>query len=239
MTQPNELFQQLKREILAYEGYKTALSGKAVSLGALDNAFPNKCFPAGALHEFITATDQAGAATYGFVLAIIAQIAAPTGIAVWISTRRQVFPPALVVFGIQPEHLFFLDVATEQEALWAAEECLKCPGIAAIVCEATQVSFIASRRFQLAIEQTGVTAFLIRQVRGKATAIASVCRWRISPLQSALPDDIPGIGHPSWQVELLKVKNGNPGAWQLQFSSGQFANITNNSVITQQHRKAG
>lgn len=39
------------------------------------------------------------------------------------------------------------------------EEALKCGGLAAVVGEVQDISFTASRRLQLAVEQSGVTGF--------------------------------------------------------------------------------
>lgn len=239
MSQPNQLFEKLKREILAFEGYKPTLSQKSFSLGPMDTAFPGQAFPVSALHEFVTTTEQDAAATYGFMLAIIAQIATQAGVTIWISTTRQLFPPALIALGIQPQHLLFLEVTKEQEVLWAMEECLKCPGLSAVVCEAEQVSFTASRRFQLAIERTNATGFVIRHIRRKASIIASICKWRISSLPTELPDGIPGLGFPRWRVELQKVKNGKIGVWDIEFTAGHFKTVVSNTNHLHQHRKAG
>jgi protein ImuA len=36
---------------------------------------------------------------------------------------------------------------------------------------------------------------------------------------------MPGVGFPRWNVQLLKVRNGKPGAWQLEWEGGQFHHI--------------
>ena len=38
------------------------------------------------------------------------------------------------------------------------------------------------------------------------------------------PDNMPGISFPRWQVELLKIRNGKPGRWQLEWT-GTFRHI--------------
>jgi len=35
-------------------------------------------------------------------------------------------------------------------------------------------------------------------------------------------DGLPGLGFPRWQVELLKVRNGQPGSWVVEWSDGRF-----------------
>ena len=36
---------------------------------------------------------------------------------------------------------------------------------------------------------------------------------------------MPGVGHPRWQVELLKVKNGKPGNWTVEWKKQSFKTI--------------
>jgi len=37
---------------------------------------------------------------------------------------------------------------------------------------------------------------------------------------------MPGVGFPRWNVELLKVRNGKPGTWQVEFSAGRFRHLS-------------
>jgi protein ImuA len=54
---------------------------------------------------------------------------------------------------------------------------------------------------------------------------AFVCRWQIHPIQSETENNLPGVGFPRWQVELLKVRNGKPGNWQLEWANGRFNEV--------------
>jgi len=50
------------------------------------------------------------------------------------------------------------------------------------------------------------------------------------------------VGFPRWNVELLKVRNGNPGAWKIEWSAGSFRPVINKQTIELQRehvRKAG
>ena len=126
----------------------------------------------------------------------------------------------------------------EKEILWVMEEALKCEGLAAVIAETPEISFTASRRFQLAVEQSRVTGFIIRR-NPKNLATACVTRWKISPLPSATEDGLPGVGFPRWNVELLKVRNGTPGKWQLEWA-GRFRHVSKLASITgEQQRKTG
>ena len=120
------------------------------------------------------------------------------------------------------------------------EEALKCEGLAAVIGETSELSFTASRRLQLAVEQSRVTGFVLRVQPRNPGITASVTRWKISPISSVLPDSMPGVGFPRWNVELLKVRNGKPGAWQLEWKGGRFRHVLLvTPILREQHRKTG
>jgi protein ImuA len=100
------------------------------------------------------------------------------------------------------------------------EEVLKCDSIAAVVGEISEISFTESRRLQLAVEQSRVTGFILR-LNPKNLSTACVARWNIKPLASA-QTDVPGIGFPVWNVSLLKIRNGKPGNWNIEWKNKRF-----------------
>jgi protein ImuA len=230
---------QLKKEILVLQGFKS--TGNAITLDgipvAIKNAFPNEAFPLGAVHEFIAAGVEDAAATTGFITGILSSIMRSAGASIWISGSQSVFPPALKSFGIRPEKVIFIHLEKEREILWAMEEALKCKGLSAVIGEVQDVSFTASRRLQLAIEQSQVTGFIVRHNTRSLNTSACLARWKITSLPSELPADMPGVGFPRWNVELLKVKNGRPGSWQIDFIDGRFRHVPKITVIHQQSQK--
>ena len=116
---------------------------------------------------------------------------------------------------------------------------MKCEGLTAVVGEPASIDLAISRRLQLAAEQSRVTGFLLRNNPRQLTATACVCRWQIHPLQSETEDGLPGVGFPKWQVELLKVRNGKPGKWQLEWANGKFNEvIMNRSLPIEEHKQA-
>jgi protein ImuA len=163
-TEKASIYAQLQREILPLQGYKPCWDRIAVDpgLGAINDAFPNGSFPMGAVHEFFSATQGDAAATAGFVSGILGAMMKNAGPCLWISTARTLFPPALKAFGIEPDRVIFVDLHKEKDALWAVEEALKCRGVASVIGEIPDLSFTASRRLQLAVEQSRVTGFFLR-----------------------------------------------------------------------------
>ena len=102
------------------------------------------------------------------------------------------------------------------------EEALKCDGLAAVVGETKELSFTASRRLQLAVEVSRVTGFVIRRYARNMNTTACVTRWKITSLPAMPEEGLPGVGFPHWNVELLKLRNGKPGNWQMKFVNGEI-----------------
>ena len=162
------------------------------------------------------------------------------GACIWISSSRTIFPPALKVFGIEPDRIIFADALKEKDVLWVMEEALKCNGLAAVVADLREISFTESRRLQLAVEQSGVTGFILRHSPRNLNTIACISRWKITTLPSELTDAMPGVGFPRWKIELLKVRNGKPGTWQMEWAAGKFRYISPLVILSQeQKRKTG
>jgi protein ImuA len=233
---------QLQKEILPLQGFRPAAAAAAVDMGwgEIDDAFPTKTFPVGAVHEFLCSHQEDAAASSGFMAAMLAALMRNKGTAIWISTSRMLFPPALVNFGIEPHRIIFIDLQREKDMAWAMEEALKCGALAAVVGEIREISFTASRRLQLAVEKSQVTGFHFRRNPANLHTSACLSRWKITPLPSLVEDDLPGIGYPRWNVELLKVRNGRPGTWQLEWAEGGFRHIPRlTAIIHDLQKKTG
>jgi protein ImuA len=214
-----EIIEQLQQRILSLQGnYKHQEATLNLGLGAIETAFPGKSFPLGAIHELISFTPEASSATNGFLAMLLGKLTKERTTCVWISNKRKIYPPALKAFGINPEQILFVDVWKVKDTLWALEEALKCEALTGVVGEIGELSFNDSRRLQLAVEKSNVTGFIHRHQPKNVHPLASVARWKITPIPSVLPGKMPGVGFPQWEIELLKVKNGNPQKWRVQWS---------------------
>lgn len=223
LTTRTDIFKTLQTDILSLQGMKPSNnSGLDHQLGPIRFAFPHATFPLGAVHEFLAPTIKDTAPTAGFISGLLTAIVKDGGVALWISTLRKLFTPALKNFHLQPDHFIFIDLQKEKDVAWAVDEALKCNSIAAVVAELREMDFVTSRRLQLAVEQSGVTGFVIRSHLRNLSATACAARWKITTLPSQPVDDLPGIGYPKWRVELLRVRNGKPGMWEVQWTNGKF-----------------
>ena len=242
LASKKDIVAQLQQQILQWEGFAppAAAKAKGIGMGTIEAAFPNGVFPAGAIHEMICPDAEHTAATGGLLAGILNSLMKQGGACLWISTSRTLFPPALSRFNVAPDRVIFIDAGTEKEVLWVMEQALKCEGLAAVVAEVKEISIIQSRRLQLAVESSRVTGFLLRNDLRKLGANTCVARWEISPLPSSLEEGLPGVGYPRWQVNLLRVRNGTPGSWKLEWINEGFNEVKEERIHTiSENRIAG
>jgi protein ImuA len=226
-----ETIQQLQKKVLELQGFKTAAIGNAESfgLGALELCFPHATFPTGTIHEFIAENPEQAAASEGFISGLLAKLMEAGNACIWISKNRRLFPPAMEKFGVNAQNIIFIDLNKEKEILWVMEEALKCEGIAAVIAELPDLDFAQSRRLQLVTEKSHITGILLRKEPKRQSSTACTVRWQLKPQPSQLPYGLPGVGNPTWEVTLLKVRNGQTGNFLIQWAEDHFAPF---SIIT-------
>jgi protein ImuA len=235
------IFKDLQADILRLQGFRSAKSGSLdIGLGLIREALPGGTFPLG-VHEFLPAPEDVASAS-GFIAALLSSIMGLHGAALWIGSSRTLFPPGLTSFGLEPDRIIFIDLEKEKDILWATEEALKCSALSAVVAEVRDLDFTASRRLQLAVEQSEVPGFILRTHSGKLCTNACIARWKITSLPGEAIDDIPGVGAPAWKVELLRIRNGKCGTWNITWRAGRFVPVDEHEplmMIGEQKRKAG
>jgi protein ImuA len=194
-----------------------------MGIEAIDGVLPTGGIRLGALHEAASAgpdTEHAAAATL-FTAGILARLDGPV---LWVLRQADLFAPGLAGAGLQPDRVVFAEAG--KNVLPVMEEGLRHPGLAAVVAEYTgRLSLVASRRLQLAAEQSGILAILIRRSPSfddpaLNEPTAAVTRWRIAALPSppALPHapDTPGLGRARWKLDLTRCRGGEPGSWIVE-----------------------
>lgn len=228
------IISKLQKEILPLQGIRHTQKNNDLNmaLGEMRFAFPEAHFPLGAIHEFICDSSGDHASTSAFIAVIASFLMNNNAVALWIGQRRTLFPPALKFYNIDPEKIIFIDLKKEKEVLWAMEEALKCNSLSTVIGEIPEISFTASRRLQLAVEESRVTGFIIRKNPRNLNTTASVSRWKISSLPGLIPDDMPGVGFPCWNVDLQKIRNGKPGVWQIAWAWGRFRHLSSTGELT-------
>jgi protein ImuA len=239
----SDIIYQLEKQILPLGGFKTLRTDSRVNIGfpAIEQAFPNACFPIGCVHEFVCGSAEDLSATNGFIAGLTGKFLQLGGVCLWISNSRSLFPPALKRFNVNPEQIIFIDLKRDKDCLYVMEDALKCNKLCMVVGDLKQISFKESRRFQLATEQSRVTGLLIRNQPRVLNTIASLSRWRIRSVASELADGLPGVGFPRWKVELLKVRNGCPAQWTIEWVADSFVEVQHAGMVHEftEERKVG
>jgi protein ImuA len=217
MSSPNDILQKLRQDIRRLEGFKSKeeVRQKDIPLPAFAFCLPGAVLAQGAVHEFISEDYAQGAASTAFTLALLSSMSAMTGPVIWIARDNIQHMPGFAHYGFDPQRIIFLRPRKVQEALWVMEEALRYKGLTAVIGEAADADLTATRRLQLAAEESGVIGFLHRPFCRTSLSSSCMTRWKITPAPS-MPH-LPGLGAPRWQVELLKARGGQPGTRWLEW----------------------
>lgn len=216
----------LRERIGRIERAQNRVTGKpnlALGVAAIDAVLPDGGLRLDALHEAISAgpdTEHAAAATL-FIAGLLAQLSGPV---LWVLWQADLFAPGLAQVGLHPDRLVFAEAG--KNVLPIMEEGLRHRGLTAVVAEPMgRINLTASRRLQLAAEQSGVLAVLVRRSQGFDDPVltepsAAMTRWRVAMLPSppALPraPDIAGLRRARWKLELMRCRGGEPGSWIVE-----------------------
>jgi protein ImuA len=121
-----EIIAKLRQDIIALEGFRPAQAGvsSTFGLGQLESAFPNHIFPTGAIHEFLSTKPEETSACGALISGLVGQLLRQGGICIWVSFTRRVYPPALKLFGVDPERVIFVDT-TRSKAMLPGSYCVK------------------------------------------------------------------------------------------------------------------
>lgn len=193
----------------------------------LDAALPGGGLARGAVHELIAtpARDARGralpggpseAAVAGLCAALLARAGGPV---LWCRPGAQLYAPALAGLGLDLRDLVVVRGRDDVELLWAMEEALRSGAVRAVAGEVREPEPLALRRLQLAAEDGGGLALLLRPSSARKVGGPAATRWRIAPLPGA-GDAVGGSGAPRWRAELTRVRGGRPGTWALSCDNG-------------------
>ena len=214
----------LREEVRTIESAGRA-AGRLVmpfGLDPVDSRLAGGGLAVGALHEAAPASPALGdeAAATLFFAAVAARLSREQGEVLWALARRDLFAPGLAQAGLTPERLIYAECRRDEEVLAVMEEGLRHGGLAAVVGEVGSLVLAAGRRLQLAAEEGGTTALLLRRWRKAgadplALPSAAVTRWRLGCAPSAL-SPVPAVSRARWDVALVRQRGGEAHHWILE-----------------------
>jgi len=231
----------LRAQVKKIEGLAAAGGAAFMPLGvdAVDARIAGGGLAVRALHEVAAASpDLADDAAATLFLAALAGRKAHAqedgngggdaggGDVLWALSRRDLFAPGLALAGLPPDRLLYAECRDDAEVLAVMEEGLRHGGLAAVIGEVGRCAMGPARRLQLAAEEGGTMALMLRRWKKAARdplaePSPAVTRWRLgcapsAPLPLAATGPVAGIGRACWRVELARQRGGEPATWILE-----------------------
>jgi len=179
----------LRRQVARLESAALPEDDRPISTGikALDRLLPAGGLRRGTLVEYLSPGEGCGAGTLAIsaarqacgeekaLVVVGTSNGARSGPATWF------YPPAAAAWGIELSRLILLRPANQQDALWALDQALRCPGVGAVWAACDRLDVRALRRLQLAAETGGTLGLLFRPDRLQGQPTWADVQWRVSP----------------------------------------------------------
>ncbi len=206
---------------------RAGIASLPFGIPAIDARLPGGGLALGALHEVAGGGPdiEHGAAAALLTAGVLARL---PGQVLWVLERPDLFAPALDAVGLHPDRVIYAEAGRSRTVLATMEEGLRHAGLAGVAGELSgRLTLTASRRLQLAAEQSGVTCFALRRSRSHDGALvgeptAAVTRWRVTALPSppllAHSPATPGLARPRWRLDLVRCRGGEPASWIVEAS---------------------
>ena len=185
----NNTINQLRSQIRAVESERNAHDEDRVSsqCKAVDRMLPGAGYARGTLVDWIA---PSGCAADFLSLSVASAACENGGALVVIDPDRQFFPSAAAAMGINMDNLIVLRSAEKpsghiraigQDLLWAIDQSLRCPAVAAVWGPLPKVDDRWQRRFQLSAEASGSMGLFVRPLSLARQPSWSEVQWLVSP----------------------------------------------------------
>jgi hypothetical protein len=206
------LVEALRQRIAQLEGSRRPKSDLPLSTGceALDRLLPGRGLHRGTLVEWLASGDGSGAESLALVAA--REACREGGPLVVFDPARQFYPPEAARMGIDLDRLIVVQAASPTDNLWALDQALRCPGVAASLAWPEKLDSRTFRRLQLAAEQGGGLGLLLRPEEVRQEPSWADVRFWVRPL----PCGDPRAGR-RLSVQLLRSRQGGGGSVEVEF----------------------
>lgn len=193
----------------------------------LDHILPQGGFRFGQLVEWLSAYPGSGAFSWALQscrMQTTGRQAEKKQSIVVIDLDHTFYPPAALGLGVDLERLVVVRPKNATDAMWALDQALRCPAVAATCAALPRLAPRDFRRLQLAAEQGNTLGHLIRPLSVRGQPSWSDLQLRVQPMATVRTID-PDIGTPiasarkqprqaarTWHLELLRCRGGRAGA---------------------------
>lgn len=213
--------QQLAKQVRQLETSNRSSASESISTGcvALDQCLPNAGYVPGSIVEYLRTAPACGASYLAYAAAASA-LKARGGFLVVVDTQQSVYPPALAMHGIDLNQVVLVRPESRADAIWATDQALRTPAVAAVVAEIEKVDDRAARRLQLAAEMGNGLGILIRSAAARRFPSWAEVQWMVRSIspsrlpraaaqENPLPFDSAGR---KLTLQLLRNRGGQAGA---------------------------
>jgi protein ImuA len=204
---PKQLVESLRQEIARLEGARHPADDMPVpsGCGPIDKLLAGQGFHRGTLVEWLAVGEGSGVESLALLTA--RQACRDGGALVVFDQAREFYPPAAVRLGIDPDGMIVVQAASQSDNLWALDQALRCPGVAAALAWPEKLDGRTFRRLQLAAEQGGGLGLLVRPERVRHEPSWAGVRLVVEPLPATAADAPRRL-----KVELLRSRGSKGGA---------------------------
>jgi protein ImuA len=227
VVRPEQVVERLRRMVEDYRRSRGSRpsSGHAravrCGLDPLDQALPDGGLPIGAVTEILCGAPGLGATSLALRTAHRAATDGRTVVVV--DPGGDFYPPATIPCGMDLDRLVVIRPRRAPDALWALDQSLRCPAIAAVVAWLDHLRPEQSRRLQLAAEAGKGLGLILKPAAGREKSFAAV-RVLIEPVtEEAAENQFPTKSIPSTACE---ASDGIPGDGDGSGSSVRLCRIT-------------
>jgi protein ImuA len=189
---------------------------RAFELAVEDGRSPDLGLRPGGTVEWLAATPGAGAVTSAMLM--MSQLSHGHKVLAIVDSERECYAPALAGWDIDPGRTLLVRPAARQEACWAIEQCLRCPGVAATCAWLDRrIPMRVHRRWQLAAEAGGGVGFFFRPASARREPAWADLRLMVTPRPG-------GQGEARRvRIDVLYRRGGLGGAartWEIDHAAG-------------------
>jgi len=201
------LLEGLRAQLRQRESAGTTPAARWVASGyaALDGLLPGGGIRRGSMVEFL-GRPGGGAGLLGLFWAC--RVAGQEGFVMVVDETGWFYPPAAAALGLDLHRLLVIRAANSKDRLWALDQALRCPAVAAVWSWVARLAPADYRRLALAVEQSGVIGLLSRPERVRGQPCWSDVQLWVQPVLRRVQH---GASTRRLRVEVTRCRHGRGG----------------------------